>query len=101
MVRETKRKLDFKKRTARVIDRLTYCPAQHKQKHKKSLRKKLQSKKPPDHSIREPSTKIKIGSINLNGLDLETGWAVEQIITNYELDASIILVQILKIKIIS
>ena len=90
-----------KKRTTKLIDRLSYSPAKHKQKEKKSLRKKLQSKKPPDQSIREPSTKIKIGSINLNGLDLETGWAVEQIITNYELDASIILVQILKIKIIS
>ena len=99
MAREPRRKLDFKKRTTRVVDRLIYCPAQHKQKQKKLLRKKLRSKRPTDQVIREPSTKI--GSIYLNGLDLETGWAVEQIITNYELDASIIIVQILKIKIIS
>ena len=92
MAREPRRKLDFKKRTTRVVDRLIYCPAQHKQKQKKLLRKKLRSKRPTDQVIREPSTKIKVGSINLNGLDLETGWAVEQIIDNYKLDASIILV---------
>ena len=101
MAPDAKNSRYVKKRTTKLIDRLSYSPAKHKQKDKKSLRKMLQSQKPPDQSIREPSTKIKIGSINLNGLDLETGWAVEQIITNYELDASIILVQILKIKIIS
>ena len=89
MVHGTRDQLRYKKRTSKIIDRLTYCPVKHKQKRNKSLRKKLQTKKITDPSCQDPVTKIKIGSINLNGLDLETGWAVKQIITNYELDASI------------
>ena len=94
MVHGTRNQLLNKKRTSKIIDRLTYCPAKHKKKQTKQLRKKLQDKRTPDPANKDPSTKLKIGSINLNGLDLETGWAVEQLITNYELDASINVIQI-------
>ena len=59
-------------RTAKIQDRLTYCPQKHKQKLLKGLRKKLI-----------------VGSININGLDLEATWAVEQILANHELDVSL------------
>ena len=76
-------KLRFKKRTGRIIDRLTYCPAKHKQKFTNHLRKKLQTR---SHAVPDPDpapvSTLKFGSININGLDLEASWAVNQLILN-------------------
>ena len=78
-----RRTLDVKKRTTKLIDRITYCPKKHKQKFVKSLRKKLQSKKAiVDDPDPTPVSSLKFGSININGLDMEASWAVTQIISN-------------------
>ena len=76
-------KLRYKKRTGRLIDRLTYCPAKHKQKFTKHLRGKLQARSQvlPDPEPC-PASSLKFGSININGLDLEASWAVNQLLQN-------------------
>ena len=90
MKNERRRNLDFKKRTGRLIDRLTYCPAQHKRKYTKKLREKLQARRPtvPDPEPSQASS-LKFGSININGLDLEASWAVDQLISNRGYDVGI------------
>ena len=90
MKNERRRNLDFKKRTGRLIDRPTYCPAQHKRKYTKKLREKLQARRPtvPDPEPSQVST-LKFGSININGLDLEASWAVDQLILNRGYDVGI------------
>ena len=76
-----------RKRTSKIIDRLTYCPKKHKQKHTKHLRKQLQTRDPPaPPKAPTPSTSIKFGSININGLDLEASWAVDQLISKRGFD---------------
>ena len=84
------RNLDYKRRTGRLIDRLTYCPAKHKRKYTKKLRHKLQARRPnvPDPEPSQVST-LKFGSININGLDLEASWAVDQLILNRGYDVGI------------
>ena len=49
-----------------------HSPQKHNQKFVKGLRKKLI-----------------VGSININGLDLEATWVVEQILAKHELDVSL------------
>ena len=80
-------------RTNKIRYRLTYVPQKHKQKFKNNLRQKLATRapsKPP--KVTPPKTKIKVGSINLNGLDLEASWAVEQILTKHDLDVRYLLI---------
>lgn len=80
-------------RTNKLTDRLTYVPQKHKQKFKNNLRQKLANRspsKPP--KVTPPKTTIKVGSINLNGLDLEASWAVEQILTKHDLDVRYLLI---------
>ena len=80
-------------RTNKIHDRLTYVPQKHKQKFKNNLRQKLATRspsKPP--KVTPPKTTIKVGSINLNGLDLEASWAVEQILTKHDLDVRYLLI---------
>ena len=68
-------KTDSKK----IIDRLTYNPGKHKQKQTRALRQKLQQKTIPPVKTTTPPQVIKFGSFNVNGLDLEAAWAVEQL----------------------
>ena len=80
-------------RTNKIHDRLTYVPQKHKQKFKNNLRQKLATcspSKPP--KVTPPKTTIKVGSINLNGLDLEASWAVEQILSKHDLDVRYLLI---------
>ena len=78
-----RRTLDVKKRSRRLIDRLTYCPKKHKQKVVKSMRKRLQERKKAVTNVEPaPVSTLKFGSININGLDMEASWAVSQIISN-------------------
>ena len=90
MKNKRQRNLDYKKRTGRLIDRLTYCPAKHKQKYTKKLREKLQARtlNVPD-PVPSPESSLKFGSININGLDLEASWAVDQLIQNRGYDVRI------------
>ena len=75
-----------KKRTTKLIDRLTYSPSKHKNKKVKDLRAKLQKKEPVTAKPEVRNTTIKFGSFNVNGLDLEVGWAVEQLLYNRGFD---------------
>ena len=96
-VSKTRRKEKTKKRTSKIIDRLTYVPQKHKQKFRKQLRKSLQTRDAPTiHAPSRPSTSIKFGSININGLDLESSWAVEQLISKRGFDVSSITIMFQK-----
>ena len=77
-------------RTNKILDRITYNPTQHKNKAKRMLRKNLQQRiqKPPP-AVQVPPTTLTLGSINVNGLDLKAGWAVEQLLVHKDFDVSI------------
>ena len=79
-----------KKRTSKIVDRLTYSPKKHKNKIVRDMRDKLQAKKVPTTKIPVDSQTLKFGSFNVNGLDLEAGWAVKQLLTKRGFDLSII-----------
>ena len=64
----------------KLVDRLTYSPKRHKQKETKKLRKKLQDKSLPSTSPTTPAPTLLFGSFNVNGLDLEAAWAIDQLI---------------------
>jgi hypothetical protein len=78
-----------KPNTAKIIDRLTYSPQKHKQKFTSKLRAHLQSQA---HTVTVPDApppqSIKFGSININGLDLEANWAIEELITKKKFDVT-------------
>ena len=69
-----------KVQTNKVLDRLTYCPQKHKQKKRKKLRQSLQNKSFREPQIVVPLTKVKFGSLNVNGLGLDTCWSVQQLL---------------------
>ena len=69
-----------KPQTNKIIDRITYNPVTHKQKVTRNLRQKLQRKKILQPNQALPPTSLKFGSFNINGLDLETCWAVEELL---------------------
>ena len=78
-----------KKRTTRIIDRITYSPNKHKNREKRETRKKLLEKVQPDFMQSEPiKPTIKFGSFNVNGLDLEAEWAINQILITRNFDVS-------------
>ena len=82
-------KARHKIQTAKLMDRLTFCPSKHKQKsirHQRNLlqAKSLQKTKPPA----PPPTHIKFGSFNINGLDLEANWAVHELLEKRGFDVS-------------
>ena len=75
--------------TNKVMDRLTYCPRKHKQKFVKTLRKNLQQQTIPiSPQPVTPPTHIKFGSFNVNGLDLEASWAVQELLEKRGFDVS-------------
>ena len=69
-----------KPQTNKLVDRLTFNPRKHKQKEKRNLRQQLQQKTIPTEKKKTPSTTLKFGSFNINGLDLETSWAVGELL---------------------
>ena len=58
----------------------TFNPMKHKQKEKRNLRQELQKKSIPTQIPKTPSTSLKFGSFNINGLDLETSWAAGELL---------------------
>ena len=73
--RNTQRKTASKK----IVDKLTYNPLKHKQKVTRALRQKPQKKNiPPEKQASPPPPTIKFGSFNVNGLDTEAAWAIEE-----------------------
>ena len=78
-----------KPKTNKIVSKLTYDPNKHKQQNRKKMREKLQSRPPsPNHSS-IPVITLNLGAININGLDLEATWAVQQLLDKYSLDVSI------------
>ena len=82
---KTKRTLkNYKERkkfqTNKIMDRLTYSPVKHKQRKVKEMRQRLQEK-PSNHELKitTPPIKTKFGSFNVNGLNLEACWAVQEL----------------------
>ena len=90
--------LHFKKRqkklqTNKVIDRITFNTKVHKQKRMKRMRQALQQreiKDPPSSKLSSPS--LKFGSFNINGLDIETSWAVGELLKRHEFDVLILII---------
>ena len=58
-----------KPQSNKLVDRLTFNPKKHKQKEKRNLRQQLQKKSIPTEIPKTPSTSLKFGSFNINGLD--------------------------------
>ena len=79
------RKTDSRK----IVGRLTYNPLKHKQKVTKELREKLQKKPTNTKNPVVPSPRLKFGSFNVNGLDVEGAWAIEQLLKRKGFDVSI------------
>ena len=75
--------------TNKIMDRLTFNPKKHKQKKVKGLRQKLQQKALADLKPRSEKTSMQFGSFNLNGLDLETAWAVKELVSKHGFDVQI------------
>ena len=90
MVNNDRNQRHGKKRTSKIIDRLTYSPKKHKNKKRREMTEKLQAMvlvRPKDH-IPVIKETLKFGSFNVNGLDIEARWAVEQIINTRGFDVS-------------
>ena len=70
-----------KAQTNKLVSRITYNPQKHKNLKVRQMREKLQQreaiKEPP---ISLPKTQVKFGSFNVNGLDMEVGWAIQQLL---------------------
>ena len=80
-----------KRKTAskKIVDKLTYNPSKHKQKVTRTLRKKLQQKTiPPVNQVLPPPPTVKFGSFNVNGLDVEAAWTIEQLLKQRGFDVS-------------
>ena len=93
MGKDFQRNREYKSRhkiqTPKVMDRLTYCPEKHKQKRMKDMRQQLQRKALPSVSkLPPPPTRLKFGSFNVNGLDLEACWAIQELLEKRGFDVS-------------
>ena len=81
-LRKRYKKRKTKATTNKLIDRLTFNPQKHKQKVTRKLRQTLQRKTLPTPApATESITTLKFGSFNVNGLDLEALWTVEQLLS--------------------
>ena len=78
-----------KMQTNKIMDKLTYSPEKHKQRVRKAMRQTLQ-KKPSNHDPRTatPPVTTKFGSFNVNGLNLEACWAVQELLEKRGFDVS-------------
>ena len=73
----------------KIVDRITYDPNKHKQRKIKEMRKKLQKQSIADPTIpKTPPAMIKFGSFNVNGLDVKSSWAVQQLLREKGFDVS-------------
>ena len=83
----------FRADTRKIVGRITYSPEKHKQKSRKALREKLSSRppaKPPKPQVAKSS--LKFGSLNVNGLNHESQWAVGELLKQYTIDVSLFLI---------
>ena len=72
------------------MDRLIYCPKKHKDKKRREMRQQLQAKvqTSPTPSTSDNKYTMKFGSFNVNGLDIEARWAVEELLNTRGFDVS-------------
>ena len=87
---KTKKRNNLKQKNARKqsTNKITLNPHLHKHKVKKKLRQDLQKKEITPQLPQDPPSTITFGSLNINGLDLEASWAVEQLLVTKGLDVS-------------
>ena len=88
MVRQTGQKINARKkrnRSNQIVSRLSYCPTKDKGRYTGKLRAQLQAKELPSTVSPVPISTIEIGAININGMDMESSWALEQIVSKYNL----------------
>ena len=84
-------KVRARARTAKLLDRITYSPVKHKQKETRKRLAALQGKKQlPVPKPQDAVPTLKFGSFNINGMDLETGWAVGELLRTRGFDVSTI-----------
>ena len=70
-----------KPQTNKLLDKITYNPKKHKQKVIRKLRKELKNKFIENSTKnKQCSTSLKFGSHNINALDLEEFWAVQELL---------------------
>lgn len=84
----TRKKYEKRKARSRanhVSNRLTYCPRTDKNKFTKKLRAQLQSMPVPPSVPLATTVTMEIGAININGLSMESSWALEEIVSKYNL----------------
>ena len=82
-------KRQYKANTNKIVGKITYNPKKHKQKDRKKLLAKLQDKKLPEENPILPNRKLKFGAFNVNGLDTEVAWAVEELLEKRKFDVNI------------
>ena len=75
-------------RTNKIVDRLGYAPAKHKRKERRKMIQKLQARVMTPIVEPEPKNFLKFGSFNINGMDLEVNWAINQLISDRGFDVS-------------
>ena len=76
-----RKKRVHKPQTNKLLDKITYNPKKHKQKVIRKLRKELKNKFIKNSTKnKQCSTSLKFGSHNINGLDLEASWAVQELL---------------------
>ena len=76
---------DKRRSSKKTVAWLGYDAKRDKGKFTARLRRELQAKTLPVAKTPTISTSIKVGAINVNGLSLDSGWAMEQIIHQYGL----------------
>ena len=79
-----------KTNSRKIVNKLPYNPAKHKQRITRKARLLLQQKTIPSPKPVLPSTTVKFGSFNVNGLDLEAAWAVGELLKQKGFDVIII-----------
>ena len=77
-----------KTNSKKIVDKITYNPKKHKQKKTKNLRQQLQQQIIPVFKPVPLPVSLKFGSFNVNGLDLEAAWAVEELLKQRGFDVS-------------
>ena len=79
--------------TRQTINKLTYNPAKHKNKFRRELRLQLREKRAPNiKSIKLPSSELKFGSFNVDGLGLDAAFAAVDLLHSRKFDVSITLI---------
>ena len=71
-----------------IRNRLGYSPKVPKWRFNKDSRKVLKARRSELPSIAEQATRLKFGSFNVRGLDLETAWVIQSIIQHRGFDVS-------------